>query len=84
VEPRALQILASDPDAHVRAHAVGLVGYWVHGGAAAQAALLEAMKSGPNSTVRKKAGWNAPGGPRYERTRPRPPRRQNDRSSPVS
>jgi hypothetical protein len=76
VLPRALQILATDPDAHVRAHAVGLVGYWVHGSAAAQAALLEAMKSDPNPTVRKKAGWYIPGGPRYERTRPKASKRR--------
>jgi hypothetical protein len=77
VLPRALEILASDADAHVRAHAVGLVGYWVHGSAVAQAALLEAMISDANPTVRKKAGWYVPGGPRYERTKPRPPKRRN-------
>lgn len=75
VLPRALQMLATDPDAHVRAHAVGLVGRWVHASAAAEAALRTAMASDSNPTVRKKAGWYVPGGPIHERTRPKPQRR---------
>jgi hypothetical protein len=76
VLPRALDMLAGDPDAHVRAHAVGLVGRWVHANAAAEAALLEAKTSDANPTVRKKAAWHLPGGPIHRRTRPKPQKRR--------
>jgi HEAT repeat protein len=77
VLPRALALLAGDPDAHVRAHAIGLVGRWVHTNSDAEAALLKAMRSDPSPAVRKKAGWLAPGGPIHRRTRPKTPNRRN-------
>ena len=70
VLPRALELLAGDPDAHVRAHAIGLVGQAVHTNAAAAAAIARAMKADPNPAVRKKAAWHAPGGAIYRRTWP--------------
>ncbi|HTR88174.1 MAG TPA: HEAT repeat domain-containing protein [Reyranella sp.] len=70
VLPRAMCLLARDPDAHVRAHAVGLVGQWVHTNAEALAAIARAIEADSSPAVRKKAKWYAPGGARYERTRP--------------
>jgi HEAT repeat protein len=70
VLPRALRLLASDPDPHVRAHAIGLVGQAVHTNAEAAAAIARAMKSDPSPAVRKKAAWHAPGGAIYRRTQP--------------
>jgi HEAT repeat protein len=68
VLPTAIDMLASDPSAHVRAHAVELVGYWVHSHAAAREALKRAAAKDPSPAVRKKASWYAPGGPIYRRT----------------
>lgn len=62
VLPRAIEMLANDPDAHTRALAVEVVGQWVHTNAQAEAALVAARASDPSPTVRKKAGWYAPGG----------------------
>ena len=71
VLPLAIGLLANDPDAHVRAMAVEVVGQWVHTSSAAEAILLTAMKSDPSTTVRKKAGWYAPGGTIHRRTAPK-------------
>lgn len=71
VLPRAITLLASDPDAHVRAHAIGLIGCWVHTNPAAEAALLRAMKADPSPAVRKKAGWLVPGGTIHHKTLPK-------------
>jgi hypothetical protein len=70
VLPRATVLLARDPDAHVRAHAVSLVGRWAHTSAEALAAIRTAIETDSSPAVRKKAKWYAPGGARYERTRP--------------
>lgn len=70
VLPRAIELLAGDPDAHVRAHAIGLVGRWAHTNPDAQAAIAQAMKADSSPAVRKKAAWFAPGGARYRRTAP--------------
>ena len=70
VLPPALRLLAHDPDAHVRVMAAELVGRFVHGSAEAEAALVRAREAEPSPTVRKKAGWYAPGGTIYRRTRP--------------
>lgn len=72
VLPKALHILNDDADAHVRAMAVEVVGQYVHTNLVAEQALSEATKKDANPTVRKKAGWYAPGGPIYTRTAPRP------------
>jgi hypothetical protein len=71
VLPRAMALLAHDPDAHVRAHAIGLVGRWVHTSTAAEAALLRTRRRDPSPAVRKKAGWLVPGGTIYRKTAPK-------------
>jgi HEAT repeat protein len=70
VLPRALGLLARDPDAHVRALAVELVGQWVRTSREALAAVEQAIKADSSPTVRKKAAWYAPGGAIYRRTAP--------------
>ena len=71
VLPRAIALLAGDPDPHVRAHAIGLVGRWVHTNRDAEAAILRAMGSDSSPAVRKKAGWLVPGGALYRKTMPK-------------
>ena len=71
VLPRAIALLATDPDAHVRAHSIELIGRWVHTNSAAETALLCAMKSDPSPSVRKKAGWFVSGGTIYRKTAPK-------------
>ncbi len=68
VLPRALALLAGDPDRHVRAMAVEVVGQFVHKSPAAIDALQTAAKADLAPTVRKKAAWYAPGGAIYRRT----------------
>jgi HEAT repeat protein len=75
VLPRAIEMLTSDGDPHVRALAVEVVGQWVHTDARAAAALLAAQASDANPTVRKKAGWYTPGGPVHRTTLPKARRR---------
>lgn len=82
VLPRAIVLLATDPDAHVRAHAIGLVGRWVHTNPAAEAALWRALRSDPSAAVRKKAGWVLPGGTIYRKTAPKVPRKARGAASP--
>src|SRR6516162_8355629 len=71
VLPRAIALVVGDPDPHVRAHAIGLVGRWVHTNADIEALLCSAMKSDPSPAVRKKASWLVPGGTIYQRTAPK-------------
>ena len=73
LEP-ALQHMATDPDAHVRAMAAELVGKFVHTDGRAVTALETARAQDPSPAVRKKAGWFTPGGTIYKRTVPRVPR----------
>jgi HEAT repeat protein len=68
VLPRAIRLLRSDPSAHVRAVAVEVVGRWVHDDVTAATALSDARDTDPESSVRKKAGWYAPGGTIYLKT----------------
>jgi HEAT repeat protein len=70
VLPQALQILKNDKDAHVRAMAIEVIGQYVHTNKRAEEALIEAKKGDSSPTVRKKAGWYAPGGPIHTRTLP--------------
>jgi hypothetical protein len=70
VLPRAIGLLADDPNPHVRAMAVEVVARWVHSNPEAEAALLRARGSDSSPTVRKKAGWYVPGGPIHGRTVP--------------
>jgi hypothetical protein len=71
VLPKAMKLLAGDPEAHVRAMAIEVVGQFVHTNSLAAAAISAARQSDENSTVRKKAGWYLPGGPIHRRTKPR-------------
>jgi HEAT repeat protein len=71
----AARLLAADPDPHVRAMAVEVVGRWVHTDPDAEAAVVHAHQHDPSPAVRKKAGWYAPGGPIHRRTAPKPARR---------
>jgi hypothetical protein len=65
VLPQAMELPASDPDPHVRAMAIELVGQFVHSNPLAADALVAAVRTDECSAVRKKAGWYAPGGSIY-------------------
>lgn len=67
----AILRLREDPSRHVRAIAAEVVGRWVHEDEAAATALIEARDLDPEPTVRKKAGWYAPGGSIHRKTAPR-------------
>ena len=70
VLPRAIALAVCDPNPHVRAHAIGLAGRWVHTNDDVEAVLLRAMKSDPSPAVRKKASWYVPGGAIYPADHP--------------
>ena len=67
---KAMELLAGDPSAHVRAYAVEAVGRSMHSDPAALAAIERAAADDPSPAVRKKARWYSPGGPVYRRTAP--------------
>lgn len=69
--PIVIAMLLHDPAREVRAQAVHLLGPAVHRRADAVDALLFAHEHDEDPAVRKFAGWWVPGGPRFERTRPR-------------
>lgn len=71
VAPAAIDRLRHDPDQHVRAMAVGALGRWVHVDADVRDAIDHAHRHDPHPSVRKKAGMLVPGGPLYEKTKPR-------------
>lgn len=75
VLPRAIEVMLDDPDAHVRAYAIELVGRWVHTHPEAETALIRCRDHDPSPAVRKKAGWYAPGGTIHRRTAPSRSRR---------
>ena len=81
VLPEATKLLASDPSAHVRAMAIEVIGQFFHTNPSAVEAIEAAARSDKSSTVRKKAGWYAPGGTIYRRSRPKAPRRASARRS---
>jgi len=81
VLPTAINTLAGDPSALVRAYAAELVGRWVHSRPAARDALLRSAAHDPSPAVRKKASWYAPGGVIYVRTQPHPAPRQRRRGT---
>jgi HEAT repeat protein len=64
---KAIELLASDPDAHVRAMAIEAVGRSVRTDRTAEAAIVRSLSTDPSPFVRKKARWYAPGGTIYER-----------------
>jgi len=68
---KAMELLNSDPDAHVRAMAIEAVGRSVHADPRAEAAILRTMSADPSPAVRKKARWYAPGGKIHERSKGR-------------
>lgn len=70
VLPRAIAVMLDDPDAHVRAYAVELVGRWVRTLAEAEAAIIRSRNHDPSPAVRKKAGWYAPGGAIHRKVSP--------------
>src|SRR5262245_1766972 len=80
VLPHAIALLEKDPDAHVRAHAIGLAGRWVHTNPQAAAALARAQRADASPAVRKKAGWYLPGGAIHRRTLPKAKRGQGRRA----
>ena len=71
VLPAAIERLRDDPSQHVRAMAIGAIGRWVHDDPGALDAIVAAHESDPHPNVRKTAGWYVPGGPLYEKSRPR-------------
>ncbi len=81
---QAIRMLSEDPVREVRQQAAELVGLAVHRSPAALAAIERASRQDPHSVVRKMANWFAPGGPRYEATRPRPARKPRQRADPAS
>jgi HEAT repeat protein len=56
VLPLAMKLLAGDPDAHVRAMAIEVVGHFVHSNPLAADAIVAASRTDSSFTVRKKAG----------------------------
>jgi HEAT repeat protein len=79
--PRAIALLERDPDAHVRAHAIGAAGRWVHTNPGAAAAIARAHRADPSPAVRKKAGMLVPGGALFRKSMPRRPRAERRRAS---
>ena len=73
--PLVARMMLEDPDATVRARAIGLVGEAVHRHPEAVQALELALEREPKAGNRKIIRWNLPGGPRYERTKPKLSRR---------
>lgn len=69
--PEAARMLATDPDAHVRAIALEVLARWVHEDEAARAAIERAAATDPTPANRKKAKWYLPGGKPFERTKPK-------------
>jgi HEAT repeat protein len=71
VMPVAIELLLGDPNRQVRQMVAGLVGLAVHRSGDAAEAMARAAKDDPHPVVRKIARWFVPGGPRYERLRPK-------------
>jgi hypothetical protein len=71
----AMRLLAGDPDAHVRAMAVEVVGLSVHTRHEAAEAIAATVAGDASPMVRKKARWYVPGGPTWKRTLPKTPRK---------
>ena len=71
VVPTALRLLKEDPHRRVRTTAADMLAQVVHRYPEVAEALAEARDSDPHPVVRKVAGWGAPGGPRFVKTKPR-------------
>jgi hypothetical protein len=72
--PVATKMMLEDSDATVRARAIALVGESVHRHPEVVAALRRALGTESEPANRKILRWWLPGGPRYERTKPKSPR----------
>jgi len=72
--PVAIQMMLEDPDATVRARAIALVGESVHRHPEVIVELQGALDTESVAANRKILRWWLPGGPRYERTKPKAPR----------
>lgn len=69
--PRAIEIVKTHRHPRVRAAAVDALGKVVHRRPDVAELLAQVAATDTDRLVRKMAGWHAPGGPRYERTRPK-------------
>ncbi len=76
VIPIAARMMIHDESRHVRQMAAGLLGPAVHRRSDVLRALEHAAQHDAHPAVRKVAGWFIPGGPRYRRLAPKPPRRK--------
>lgn len=74
--PLAVRMMLEDPDSTVRARAIGLVGEAVHRHPEVVDALETALRTEPVAANRKIIRWWLPGGPRFERTKPKPSRQR--------
>lgn len=83
VIPIAAKMMVEDESRRVRQMAVGVLGPAVHRRADVLRALEHARDHDAHPVVRKIARWWTPGGPRYRRSAPKPPRtkgRRKDRA----
>jgi hypothetical protein len=71
----AIRLLNDDPDRQVRTQAAHALGLAVHRRPEALEAVVAAHDEDADPLVRKVAGWYCPGGPIFERLRPRSVRR---------
>jgi hypothetical protein len=69
--PEASRMVASDPDAGVRAIALEVLARWVHDDDDARAAIERASIGDARPGIRKQAKWYLPGGSVFERTKPK-------------
>ncbi|MEJ2130468.1 MAG: HEAT repeat domain-containing protein [Gammaproteobacteria bacterium] len=74
VIPLAAKMMIEDESRRVRQMAVGVLGPAVHERADVLRALERARDHDEHPVVRKVASWWTPGGPRYRRLAPKPPR----------
>jgi hypothetical protein len=65
--PRAIAMMRDDPSGRVRAHALGFVGKHAIDDERALAAVLDTQANDPDPSLRKMAGWYAPGGTRHRK-----------------
>jgi HEAT repeat protein len=69
--PLAIRMMFEDSSALVRCKAIALVGEAVHRHPDALPALQRALETEPHAGNRKIIRWHVPGGPRYEKTKPK-------------
>ena len=69
--PLIVDMMRNDPSAIVRSRAIALVGESVHRRPELIDALRDALETEPHPANRKIIRWWLPGGPRFERTKPK-------------